>query len=92
MASAGLTAFDTWVDGLSLSALRKRRLKVVGEKLYLAVYHELIDLLEAVGDADALLNPGDAVRQVKFKAWYADARADEAMLHHIIIDRLEGNH
>ena len=91
MASLGLTAFGAYVDGLNLNAARKRRLKAVGERLYIAVYHELLDLVEAAGDDDVRLNSSDAPRQTVFKAWYSEARTDGAMLHHVIADRLEGN-
>ncbi len=93
MASPGLAAFDSYVDARTGSKADEAALKARGELLYLDIYHELPDLLDKLGDADVAANTSDvklAIRQTLFKAWYADARANEAMLHHIIIDRLEG--
>lgn len=56
MASPALTAFNAAVDGLSISAANKQRLKDVGERLYAAAVKEsarhLRKHVQAVRDSD----------------------------------------
>jgi hypothetical protein len=93
MASPGLAVFDAYVDSRTGSAADKSELKAKGEELYVAVYRELPALLDALGDADVIANPGDAElagRQAAFKAWYAEMGSGGEALHQSINDRLEG--
>lgn len=92
MASPGLAAFNSYVDTRADDKAAQEALKARGERLYVDVYRELPALLDALGDADVAANIGDAelaTRQVLFKGWWAEMRAEEAMIQQSIIDRLE---
>ena len=94
MASKGWLAFSAYVDSRSGSARDKAALKLRGEQLYLAIGRELLDLVEALGDADVGANPSDtalAARQAALETPYAKSRMDGVGMSLHLFDHLEGN-
>ena len=93
MASPGLATFDAYIDTRAGTRAAKKALKARGEMLYLDVYRELPVLLDKLGEADVATNTGDvqlATRQILFKRWWTEMRADDGMIQQDINDRLEG--
>lgn len=93
MGSAGLTAFNDFIDGGAWPPAGKETLKRLGARLRRGVYLELPDLLEELVDRvldDPEPNPVLEDEQRALKDWYAELRPNERRLHPELNDWLEG--